>query len=118
VARYHIERSKVNRNRGGHEMSDPKSRIQVVGVMSSARLNGNTATLVREALRGAEEEGAWTTEIALPKYQINFCQGCLRCMAEGRCPAPDDFEPLRELLSDANGIIRDGSLGCEIARDI
>ena len=86
-------------------MSDPKSRIQVVGVMSSARLNGNTATLVREALRGAEEEGAWTTEIALPKYQINFCQGCLRCMVEGRCPAPDDFEPLRELLSDANGII-------------
>ena len=36
------------------DMSEIRSRPQVVGVMSSARLNGNTATLVREALKGAE----------------------------------------------------------------
>ena len=46
---------------------EPRSRPQVVAVMSSAKANGNTATLVREALRGAEEEGALTTEIALPE---------------------------------------------------
>jgi len=86
-------------------MSSQMSRIHIVGVMSSARLNGNTATLVREALKGAEEEGAVTTEIVLPKHQISFCQGCFRCMAEGRCPAEDDFEALRKLVSDANGII-------------
>jgi multimeric flavodoxin WrbA len=86
-------------------MFDPRSQIQVVGVMSSARIHGNTATLVREALKGAEEAGAWTTEIVLSKHQINFCQGCFRCMAEGRCPVPDDFEALRKLLSDAHGII-------------
>ncbi len=86
-------------------MPSQMSRIHIVGIMSSARLNGNTATLVREALRGAEGEGALTTEIALPKYQIGFCQGCLRCMSEGRCPGQDDFEVLRKLASDANGII-------------
>ena len=86
-------------------MPSQMSRIHIVGVMSSARLDGNTATLVREALKGAEEEGAVTTEIALSKHQINFCQGCLRCMAIGRCPVPDDFEALRTLVSDANGII-------------
>jgi len=73
--------------------------------MSSARANGNTATLVREALKGAANEGVSTVEIALPKYEINFCQGCLKCMALGRCPAPDDFETLRKLLSEADGIV-------------
>jgi multimeric flavodoxin WrbA len=86
-------------------MPDQMSRIRVVGVMSSARANGNTATLVREALKGAENQGASTVEITLPNYQVNFCQGCLRCMAMGRCPAPDDFEALRKLLSEADGII-------------
>jgi hypothetical protein len=41
--------------------SESRSRLQVVGVMSSARLNGNTAILVREALKGAKEEGALIT---------------------------------------------------------
>ena len=34
-----------------------KKEIKVIGVISSARVNGNTATLVREALKGAEAEG-------------------------------------------------------------
>ncbi len=86
-------------------MAAGRSQVQVVGVMSSARVNGNTATLVREALRGAAEEGASTTEIVLPEYQIGFCQGCMRCMAEGRCPLPDDLELLRQRLHEADGII-------------
>ena len=86
-------------------MSEQTPRIHVVGVMSSARLDGNTATLVREALKGAEEVGAVVTEVVLAQYQINFCQGCLRCMAAGRCPAGDDFEAIRKQLADAHGII-------------
>jgi multimeric flavodoxin WrbA len=74
-------------------------------VMSSARVNGNTATLVRQALQGAAEVGAATTEIVLPEYHIEFCRGCMRCMAEGRCPIPDDLESLRVRLHQADGII-------------
>ncbi len=87
------------------ETSEPKSRIQVIGVMSSARLNGSTAILVREALRGAEEEGAAISEILLAKYQINFCQGCLDCMVKGQCYMDDDFEQVKALLQKADGII-------------
>lgn len=86
-------------------MLDSGSPVKVVGVMSSARVNGNTAALVREALQGSEDAGASATEILLPEYRIDFCQGCLRCMAEGKCSAPDDFEKIRKLLTDANGII-------------
>lgn len=79
--------------------------MKVVGVISSAHPGGNSATLVREALKGAAAEGAVTTEIFLPKYRIEFCTGCLQCMAEGRCPQPDDFETLRAILCEADGII-------------
>lgn len=87
------------------EKSETRSRPQVVGVMSSARLNGNTATLVREALKGAEEEGALITEVVLPTYHLSFCQGCLRCMADGKCPVDDEFEAVKALLRGADGII-------------
>jgi multimeric flavodoxin WrbA len=73
--------------------------------MSSAVLNGNTATLVREALKGAEEEGALITKVALATYHLEFCQGCLRCMVDGKCPAEDDFEAVKALLQGADGII-------------
>jgi multimeric flavodoxin WrbA len=86
-------------------MAARSSQIQIVAVMSSARVNGNTATLVREALRGAAEEGASTAEIVLPEYHIEFCQGCMRCTEDGRCPLPDDLESLRARLHEADGII-------------
>lgn len=82
-----------------------KKNIKVVGVISSARFNGNTATLVREALKGAEEEGASVMEIFLPKYKLGFCTGCLTCTAKGKCPVLDDFEAIRKLIYEADGII-------------
>lgn len=79
--------------------------IKVVGVISSPRVNGNTATLVREALKGAEKMGAHITEIFLPKYNIEFCKGCLRCVALGKCQISDDHEAQMKLLYEADGII-------------
>ncbi|NMB66001.1 MAG: flavodoxin family protein [Spirochaetes bacterium] len=82
-----------------------KKDIKVVGVISSARFNGNTAILVREALKGAKDEGASVTEIFLPKYKLGFCTGCLTCTAEGKCPILDDLEEIRKLIYEADGII-------------
>lgn len=85
-------------------MSDSKP-IRVVGVISSPRFNGNTAILVRQALEGAREAGATVSEIFLPRYEIRFCQGCLQCLAQGRCPMQDDLEEIRRQLQEADGII-------------
>jgi multimeric flavodoxin WrbA len=79
--------------------------MKIVGVISSPHFNGNTATLVREALRNAEAEGATVTEVFLPNYQIEFCKACSKCMADGKCPIPDDFEALKTLIYQADGII-------------
>lgn len=82
-----------------------KKDIKIIGVISSARYNGNTAALVREALKGAAEEGALVKEIFLPEYKLKPCIGCLNCTAEGRCPIPDEFESIRKLVYEADGII-------------
>lgn len=78
--------------------------IKIVGVISSSHYNGNSATLAREVLKGAEEEGILVTEIFLPKQRVEFCTGCLKCL-EDKCPFSDDFETIRKLIYEADGII-------------
>jgi multimeric flavodoxin WrbA len=94
--------SLTSKKRGDGDM---KKDIKVVGVISSARMKGNTATLVREALKGAEEEGAEVTEIFLLKYKLECCTGCLACTSQGKCPIPDDLEEIRKIIYEADGII-------------
>lgn len=82
-----------------------KKNIKIVGVISSPNFNGNTASLVREALNGAKEEGASVTEIFLADHKIEFCKGCLICNVKGECPIPDNFEEVRKLIYEADGIV-------------
>ena len=79
--------------------------MNIVGVISSSNLKGNSATLLREALKGAQEIGATVSEIFLPKYNINFYKGCLVCMRTGKCVQTDDFDSIRNIISKTDGII-------------
>lgn len=79
--------------------------VKIVGIISSPNRNGNTATLLRQVLKSAEEGGAETVEIFLNDYNLNFCCGCLQCTAKGKCPLPDKLEEIRKLVYDADGII-------------
>lgn len=79
--------------------------MKIVGVISSARSKGNTVALVREALKGAEESGAEVKEIYLPDYRLEYCTGCQLCMSSGKCCFNDDFEKVKNLLNEADGII-------------
>lgn len=45
--------------------------MKIIGIASSPRHNGNSATVLREALKGAQEAGAETEEIYLPDYDIS-----------------------------------------------
>jgi multimeric flavodoxin WrbA len=79
--------------------------MKVVGVISSAKAQGSSAALLREALRGAENAGAEVSELFLPRYRIEFCNGCGACLAAGRCAIADDFEAVKAVLAEADGII-------------
>lgn len=80
-------------------------RIKVLGVSGSPR-DGNTATLVRSALMGAEVVPDVETEyVGLAGKRIDPCNGCLPCLEEGACVIQDDMQPLYPKLLDADAII-------------
>jgi multimeric flavodoxin WrbA len=79
--------------------------MKIVGVISSPHEEGNSATLLREALGAAEAAGAETEELFLPGYRIEFCRACGACLQEGSCPISDDFEQVKAALREADGII-------------
>ncbi len=79
--------------------------MKIVGISSSPSYNGNTAVLVRETLKAAQESGASVEEIFLPRHDLQFCKGCMRCLAEGHCPIPDDLECIRSKLYQCDGIV-------------
>jgi NAD(P)H-dependent FMN reductase len=65
--------------------------MKVVGISGSPRRGGNTETLLREMLRGAEEAGAETRLFILSKMNISPCRHCDGCLAEGECVVKDDM---------------------------
>ena len=79
--------------------------MKITALLSSPSRNGNTAVLARAALEAAAEAGAETEEIYLPDYRIEYCRGCMRCMAMGSCAIDDDAMGLREKLYTSDGII-------------
>jgi NAD(P)H-dependent FMN reductase len=79
--------------------------MKVIGIISSPHAGGNSATLVREALKGAQEAGASVQEIFLPDYRIEYCRDCRACISSGRCAVQDDFPKVKEMMREADGII-------------
>jgi multimeric flavodoxin WrbA len=70
--------------------------MNMIAVNGSPRRNGNTATLLQNALKGAQENGAETELINL--YELNFkgCSSCFACKRKGSkcnglCAMRDDL---------------------------
>ncbi|HYE11532.1 MAG TPA: flavodoxin family protein [Patescibacteria group bacterium] len=82
-----------------------EKQFTVVGVISSPQPKGNTAVMVREALKGAKEKGAIVEEVFLTDMKMKFCKGCLTCLKNGKCCIEDSFNELRDHLYNAEGII-------------
>lgn len=75
----------------------------VIGIAGSPRRHGNSATLMRAALAGAESNGATTTEVYLNGLAYQGCQGCLRCRGGGDCILDDELSPHLHTLRSAQG---------------
>ena len=82
---------------------------KIVAINASPRPEWNTGTLVREAARGAEAEGAEVTVIDL--YKLEKFMGCMSCFAckmpatQGQCIYPDGLAPVLEQIRQADGLI-------------
>jgi multimeric flavodoxin WrbA len=79
--------------------------VKIVAIFGSPRRKGNTATLLREAIRAARESGAVVEEIVLRDHKISPCLEIYGCKADGECAIKDDFQKVRDLILDAQGLI-------------
>ena len=82
---------------------------KIVAINCSPRTAWNTAALVREAAKGAEQEGAEVTEIDLYKLEkFTGCVSCFGCKLQanlGRCVCRDGLFPVLEKIRSADGLI-------------
>ena len=82
---------------------------KIVAINCSPRATWNTATLVREAAKGAEEQGAEVEIIDL--YKLEKFTGCVSCFGFkrpdnlGRCICKDGLAPVLEAIRNADGLI-------------
>jgi multimeric flavodoxin WrbA len=65
--------------------------MKVLALNGSVRKNGNTEILLKQALMGAETEGAKVEILRLTDYKIQPCRGCGLCLfRENVCQVQDD----------------------------
>lgn len=82
---------------------------KIVAINCSPRAAWNTATLVREAAKGAEEQGAEVTIIDLYKLeQFTGCISCFGCKLPdnlGKCICKDGLYAVLDEIRNADGLI-------------
>lgn len=82
---------------------------QIVLINASPRKEWNTGTLIREAARGAESEGANVKIFDL--YKLDKFTGCISCFGcklpanKGKCIYQDGLAPVLEEIRHADGLI-------------
>lgn len=76
--------------------------MKVLGIYGSPRPDGNTDLLLKELLRACREAGAEVEEIFLRKLKISPCLEIYACKKGGKCPIPDDMQPLYDKLTEAD----------------
>lgn len=82
---------------------------RIVVINASPRVNMNTGTLIREAAKGAESEGAEVQVFDL--YRLDKVHGCMSCFVcklkpnEGKCVYRDGLAPVLEAIREADGVV-------------
>jgi multimeric flavodoxin WrbA len=78
---------------------------QILAIYGSPRRRGNTATLLKHAVKGAVDAGAQVDEIILRDLKISPCLEIYACKKDGRCAIKDDFHQVVDQIMSAKGLI-------------
>jgi len=79
--------------------------MKILGIYGSPRKEGNTSLLLRECLKGAQEKGAFTTELFVCDKQINPCIEDYSCARTGQCCLKDEMQDIYLQLIEHDQII-------------
>ncbi|MDR1931947.1 MAG: NAD(P)H-dependent oxidoreductase [Spirochaetales bacterium] len=84
--------------------------MHIVAINGSPRKNGNTFTLLDNAMRGAADRGAATEIIHLYDLRFTGCVSCFFCRVKGnvnlgRCAQKDDLSPVLEKVMACDALL-------------
>jgi len=79
--------------------------MEVMGIMGSPRIKGNTDLLLDEALKGVQSQGAEVDKIIVDKLKIAPCREYYGCLKDGNCVIRDDMDDIYSKLLAADTII-------------
>ena len=79
--------------------------MKIVAFCGSPRKNGNTEMLMKEAVRGVENEDCHADIFYLNTMKIRACQNCGGCNETGECIIKDDMEPVYSAVREADRLI-------------
>lgn len=79
--------------------------MNILGIMGSPRVGGNSDILLDDALAGAEKAGAQVEKIILDKMKISGCKDCKKCNETGLCILKDDMHEIHKKIVEADAII-------------
>lgn len=85
--------------------------MHVMAINGTPRKKGNTSTIVKAMLEGAQYSGATTSEAHLHTMNMKGCMGCLSCRdVHGVCAQKDELSPFLEAMKTCDAVI----FGCPI----
>ncbi len=80
--------------------------LKVLGINGSPRKGGNSDTLLKHILAGAESSGCATEAIRLCDYDIKGCIGCEKCRNDKACTGvDDDMQFIYPKIKEAKGLV-------------
>jgi multimeric flavodoxin WrbA len=79
--------------------------LQVLGISTSPRRDGNSDLLLQRALAGTLEAGADVEYLRACEYRIAGCDECDACSTTGDCRVQDDYQQILDRMLAADRII-------------
>lgn len=84
---------------------EERQMSNILVLMASHRSPGNSEILARQAAAGAACSGAQIELLNISKMRISTCEGCLRCVFQGKCGEQDEMGELVNKMLAADGLI-------------
>ncbi len=78
---------------------------KIMALLGSPRTGGNTARLLNEAIRGAEEAGCEVEKVIVPFLKFKPCMEILYCMEHDNCKMEDDITPFYQKFKEMDGLL-------------
>ncbi len=78
---------------------------EILAVYGSPRRKGNTTTLLKHAVKGAQDAGARVEEIVLRDLKMSPCLEIYGCKKTGACAIRDDFDKVRDKMLACDGLM-------------